>query len=135
MSVLRKINLNPLGKRTGDCVVRACALATGQSWDQTFTELCDTGFIRKEMPSWNPTWWAYLKRKGFRRRIIPDTCPDCYTVEDFAMDHPRGSYVLYIPESSAGSGHAVAVVNGRVCDTWDSTREIPLAYFERSVLI
>lgn len=51
------------------------------------------------------------------------------------MEHPHGSYVLYIPESSAGSGHAVAVKEGWVIDTWDSTNEIPLAYFERSVLI
>lgn len=135
MNVWKKLNVNPASKRTGDCVVRACAVAIGQSWDRTYRELCDMGFYRKEMPSWNSTWWAYLKRKGFRRRVIPDTCPDCYTVGDFAMEHPRGAYVLYIPESSEGSGHAVAVKEGWVIDTWDSTREIPLAYFERSVLI
>ena len=135
VNVWKKINVNPLGIRTGDCVVRACAVATGQSWDQTYRELCDMGFQRKEMPSWNPTWWAYLKAKGFRRKIIPDLCPECYTVGQFALDHPNGAFVLYIPESSVGSGHAVAVKNGMVWDTWNSTGEIPLAYFERSVLL
>ena len=134
MSVWKYLNLNPKGLHTGDCVVRACAAALGQSWKRTFTELCEVGFMRKELPSWNPTWWAYLKSKGMVRRIIPDSCPECYTVGDFARDHPSGSYVLYIPETSSGSGHAVAVVDGIVLDTWDCTREIPLAYFERSVL-
>lgn len=125
------LNLNPYGKRTGDCVVRACAFATGQSWDRTYTELCDEGFDRKEMPSWNPTWWNYLKHKGFSRHIIPDTCPDCYLVADFAEDHPRGVYVLFIPESSEGAGHAVVVANGDWFDTWDSGGEAPLAYWRK----
>lgn len=135
MRVWREINVNPLGKRTGDCVVRACALAMGQSWDRTYRELCNMGFDRKEMPSYNPTWWAYLKHKGFRRNIIPDSCPDCYTVGEFAIDHPRGTYILYIPHSAEGVGHAVAVKDGFVWDTWDSTSEVPLAYFERSALL
>lgn len=125
------LNLNPLGKLTGDCVVRACAFATDQTWDDTYDELCDMGFDRKEMPSWNSTWWAYLKAKGFTRHIIPDSCPDCYQVKDFAADHPSGTYVLYIPYSSEASGHAVAVQSGNWYDTWQSGFEMPLVYWEK----
>lgn len=126
-----KWNINPLKKRTGDCVVRACAYATGQSWDKTYWELADVGFEMAEMPSWNATWWDYLKHKGFTRHIIPDTCPFCYTVDDFCEDHPEGLYVLFIPYSSGGSGHVVAVDGGDVIDTWDSRYEIPLAYWQK----
>ena len=125
------LNLNPYGKLTGDCVVRACAFVTNQTWDETYTELCDMGFDRKEMPSWNSTWWAYLKSKGFRRYVIPDRCPDCYQVKDFAADHPTGTFVLFIPYSSESAGHAVAVENGNWYDTWQSGFEIPLVYWER----
>ena len=125
------LNLNPFGKHTGDCVVRACAFALNQSWDETYEELCDMGFDRKEMPSWNSTWWAYLKSKGFTRHIIPDSCPDCYQVKDFAADHLSGTYVLFIPYSSEASGHAVAVQSGNWYDTWQSGFEIPLVYWER----
>lgn len=126
-------NLNPLNRRTGDCVVRAIAFATGQSWDRTYWDLCDKGFLRAEMPSWNTTWWALLKDMGYKRYIIPDSCPDCYTVEDFCRDHPRGQYILFIPYSSQESGHVVAVADGDVYDSWDSSQEVPLAYWRKEV--
>ena len=124
-------NLNPDEKRTGYCVVRAISYATEQSWDQTYWDLAELGFMRAEMPSWNPTWFDYLKKKGYKRHIIPDTCPDCYTVDDFCRDHPSGKYVLFIPHSSEEAGHVVAVDRGNVYDTWDSTQEIPLVYWEK----
>ena len=127
----RYLNLNPRGIHTGDCVVRACAFATGQSWDQTYEELCDEGFERKEMPSWNSTWWAFLERRGFHRHIIPDRCPYCYTVADFAADHPYGTFVLFIP---GNVGHVVALDRGDWFDTWDSGQEIPLAYWQKGDL-
>jgi len=33
-----------------------------------------------DMPSANRVWMAYLKKIGFKKYLIPDTCPDCYTV-------------------------------------------------------
>ena len=116
-------NPNPDGNRVGDCVIRAMAAATGQDWDATFTGNALQAFIIKDMPSSNAVWRAYLRSRGFKRAIIPDTCPDCYTVNDFADEHPKGAFVL-------GTGsHAVAVVDGTVLDTWDSRNEIPIYYF------
>ena len=125
------LNLNPLEKHTGDCVVRALAFALKQSWDDTYMQLARKGYERAEMPSWNSAWWALLEDKNFKRHIIPDTCPNCYTVDDFCKDHPQGRFVLYIPHSSGQVGHVVAVEDGRVYDTWDSTKEVPLVYWER----
>ena len=124
-------NENPLSRNTGDCVVRAIAFASGRSWDDTYWSLAEAGFERGEMPSWNPTWWAYLKEHGFDRKIIPNSCPACYTVRDFTKDHPRGTFVLFIPHSSEGAGHVVAVKDGDYYDTWDSGDQVPLAYWER----
>ena len=76
-----------------------------------------------DMPSSNAVWGAYLRSKGFRREIIPDTCPECYTVADFAAEHPRGEYILAL------SGHVVCVEDGIIFDTWDSTGQIPLYYW------
>lgn len=130
---MKYLNMNPLGRRTGDCVVRAISLATDTDWDTTYWGLANKGFERAEMPSWNSTWWEYLKDLGFSRHIIPDTCPDCYTVGDFAEDHPSGTFILFIP-NSGGSGHVVAVRDGEVYDTWDSSREVPLAYWQKGAL-
>jgi hypothetical protein len=78
-----------------------------------------------DMPSSNAVWAAYLRHKGFKKRVIPDTCPECYTVKDFCEEHPQGRFVL-------GTGkHAVAVVDGICFDTWRSEGELPIYYFEK----
>lgn len=118
-------NPNPVGLKVGDCVVRALSKALGQDWEQTYIDLCVEGCLRCDMPSANAVWGAYLRRKGFEREIIPNTCPDCYTVEDFCADHPNGTYILAL------GGHVVSVVDGQYFDTWQSGREVPIYYWHR----
>lgn len=119
----KKFQNNPYGKRVGDCVVRAVSKATGMDWGQTYTQLAVQGYLMGDMPSSNAVWGAYLKSYGFLRETIPNTCPDCYTAEDFCKDHPRGVYVL-------GFGnHVATVIDGVIYDSWDSSKEIPVYYF------
>ena len=82
--------------------------------------------VMSDMPSSDRVWWKLLKMIGYDRVQIVDQCPDCYTVAEFAHDHPHGKYVLGPLE------HAVAVIDGNWYDTWDSGQTIPLYYFERS---
>lgn len=119
-------NANPAGNRVGDCTVRAIARAIGQDWESTYVGLALQGYKMHDMPSANHVWGAYLRSLGFDRHILPATCPDCYTVADFAADHPTGTYILAI------SGHVVCVEDGTWYDTWDSGGEIPLYYWERT---
>lgn len=110
---------NGTPRRVGDCVIRAIACATGMLWEDAYCAIAAQGFKDGDMPSSDSVWGAYLHSIGFRRFQIPDTCPDCYTVSDFAAEHPGGTYVI-------GTGkHAVAVVNGNYYDAWDSGTEIP----------
>lgn len=116
-------NPNPAGAHVEDCVIRAICAATGETWDDVYTELAAEGFNAKNMPSSNATWRGFLRKRGFQRAIIPNTCPDCYTVADFADEHPHGAYIL-------GTGsHAVTVVDGAVLDIWDSRGEVPIYYY------
>ena len=82
-----------------------------------------TGFLLGNMPSGDAVWSAVLRRHGFRRAIVPNTCPDCYTAEDFARDHPKGVFVL------AFGGHVATVRDGKIMDSWNSSQEIPQYYF------
>lgn len=116
-------NPNPLGKRVGDCVIRAVAKLTAQSWGKVYYGIAQAGFELCDMPSSNAVWAAYLKRQGFRRFVIPDTCPNCYTVRDFCLDNPRGKFLL------ATGSHVVTVVDGDYYDAWDSGDEIPIYYW------
>lgn len=120
-----KYNPNPRGKAVGDCTVRAIAKATGSDWEGAYIGLMLQGFLMADMPSANAITTAYLKGKGFRRRTIPDTCPECYTVRDFCEDHPKGTFVI-------GTGsHLTTVVDGCLWDSWDSRNETPVYYFEK----
>ena len=116
-------NPNPLNKIISDCVVRAIAIATSTTWERAYIDLCKQGLSMLDLPNANPVWGAYLKKHGFKREIIPNTCPDCYTIEDFCYDHPEGTYVL------GTGGHCVTVMDGNIYDTWDSSNEIPVYYF------
>ena len=78
-----------------------------------------------DMPSANAITTAYLKKNGFHRRTIPDDCPDCYTIADFCKDHPKGTYII-------GTGsHLTTVIDGDLWDSWDSSNECPVYYFEK----
>lgn len=83
------------------------------------------GFSMGDMPSSNSVWGAVLRQNGFQRSSIDNTCPDCYTAEDFCKDHPNGTFVL-------GFGnHVATVVDGDLYDSWDSSREIPQYFWHK----
>ena len=86
--MFQSYNPNPVRNLVGDCVIRAVAKLTDQTWDETYLDIALQGFLMKDMPSSNAVWNAYLINKGFNRYTIPNTCPDCYTVIDFCNDHP-----------------------------------------------
>ena len=122
-------NPNPIGNLTGDCVIRAICIAENKSWDEIFLDLMAKCFELKDMPSDNNVWNKYLQSIGYTRHIIPDTCPDCYTISDFTNDHPKGTYIL-------GTGtHVACVKDGNHYDTWDSAQKIPIYYWERENII
>ena len=118
-------NANPAGRNVGDCTVRAISKALGEDWEKCYSGMAVQGFVLCDMPSANHVWGAYLRSRGFHRHIIPDECPDCYTVRDFCRDHPEGMFILAL------SGHVVAVQDGDYYDTWDSGNEIPIYYWQR----
>ena len=120
-----KYNPNPLSKRAGDCVIRAVTKVMDIDWDKAYLGIVMKGYALKDMPSINHVWGQFLKENGFSRHAIPDSCPDCYTIADFANEHKTGKYIL------ATGSHVVAVVDGDYYDTWDSGEEVPMYYFKQ----
>lgn len=121
----KEYNPNPNKLRVGDCVIRAISKVLNQPWEKTYIDLCAYGLMYCDIPSANHVWGAYLRSKGFDRHIIPSSCPDCYTVRDFAEENPQGEYVCAI------SGHVVAVVDGNYYDTFDSGDMAPIYYWNK----
>ena len=118
-----QFNPNPIAARVGDCAVRATAKALGISWEEAYIELVLQGLIFADMPSANNVFGAVLRRNGFKRHTVPNECPDCYTVKDFAQEHPKGVYVIGL------NNHVVTMINGDWFDSWDSGEEIPVYYW------
>jgi hypothetical protein len=113
---------NPCGKSVGDCTVRALSKALNLKWEDAYLILVAEGLRACEMPSANAVWGEVLRRRGFKKRILPTTCPNCMTVRQFCEEYERGVYVI-------GTGnHAVAAIDGDYYDSWDSGNEV-VAYF------
>lgn len=119
-------NVNPISARVEDCAIRAVSVALDIPWDDAFDLIAYNAKAMGTVMHSDAAWGSVLRQHGFERAIIPNTCPDCYTIRDFCKDHPKGRYVV-------GTGtHAVAVVNGNYVDTFDSGNEIGV-YFWREV--
>ena len=118
-------NPNPAGRMVGDCAVRAIAAALNADWETAYTMICQNGFSMCDMPSSDSVWGARLRQNGFSRESIPNSCPDCYTAEDFCLDNRSGIYVLGF------GGHVATVKDGMLFDSWDSSKEVPQYFWYR----
>ena len=119
-----RCNPNPIGRETGDCVIRAVAIATDQSWRKTYRDLCLLGEIHGDLPNSNMIWGMYLRERGAKQFLLPETCPECITVRAFCERSPDGVYVI-------GTGtHAVCMIDGDWYDSWDSGECVPTVFWK-----
>lgn len=103
-----------------DCVTRAVAAAYGWTWERSYAALSIQGYKDGNNFALDSVWGAFLEYLGWTWHRIPDTCPRCYTTEDFAREHPEGIWIL-------GTGtHAVCVRDGMIWDSWHSENTVPL---------
>lgn len=121
----KRFNNNPVSEnaRVGDCAIRALSKALGISWEEAYAKACKNGYLMGDLPNSDNVWGSVLRKEGFKRKVIPNSCPDCFTISDFAHENPVGVYVL-------GTGsHAVTVIDGDWYDSWDSGCEVPIYYW------
>ena len=118
---------NPCGRRVGDCSVRAVSKALDMTWEAAYVSLCINGLQMGDMPSSDAVWGSVLRQQGYERRIISNTCPDCYDIIEFCKEFPTGTYVV------CTGGHVVTIVDGDYFDSWDSGTERPQYYWAKEV--
>ena len=118
-----KYNANPAGRRTSDCVIRAICIALNKPWLEVSDELY--GIARREysVTCDDNVWGRYLYSLGFEPFLLPFSCPECVTINEFTKYYPVGRYII-------GTGkHAVAIIDGNYYDSWDSGNEIPTFFW------
>lgn len=133
-------NENPKNRITGDCTFRAIATASGKAWETVVMEMaemsCRTGYAindKKGIEKYlNEQGWVKMKqpRKGDNTK---------YTGEEFCAVQKR--YLGYVADdvmtygacyddgivissniiADVGGHHIVAIIDGTVWDTWNST--------------
>lgn len=118
-------NPNPYNKAVGDCVVRALCKAFDEDWHTIYLQLVMHGYSLCDMPSSNAVWGQYLRDNGYKRYVIPSSCPGCYTIGDFCEDNPEGTFIV------CTGTHTVTIRDGCIFDSWDSSSESPVFYFRR----
>ena len=116
-------NPNPVARRVGDCAVRAVAKALDIDWETAYLMLVANGFAMGDVMNADSVWGATLRQHGFYREGIPNTCPDCYTVQDFISEHPDGTFVV------GTGGHCACIKNSVLYDTWNSLGENVIFYW------
>ena len=116
-------NPNPAARKVGDCSVRAIAKALNKDWETSFALLAKNAFQMCDMPSSDAVWGSVLRQHNYIKNVVPNSCPDCYTILEFCKEHPKGTFVV------GTGGHVVTVVDGDYYDSWDSGNEIPIYYW------
>lgn len=85
-----KFNINPKGMKASDCVIRAIAFATEQTWDQVYKDLCEIGFKLKRIPNEKKVYEKYLEKIGWTKNKQPrDYMNKKLTVDEFSKQFNR----------------------------------------------
>lgn len=118
-------NINPYGRKTGDCVIRAIAKAVydkktgmlGDPWKYAMDELCAVALETGYMISCPEGYSKLLERKGFKKYKQPRHEDGTkYTLKEFIAEHKHGVFLVNLPH------HLTCVKNGKCYDTWDWTK-------------
>ncbi len=124
-----RYNINPLGRRTGDCVYRALAVFLDISWRQAVNDLvhraADRGLTNFNYRS---TYNEFLKEKGFIRHRTPEKG---ITVEQFIdrFAEKDKTYILSCPRHLTIVHSDDANCIPYLVDTWDCRSRIVDGYW------
>ena len=114
-------NANPKNRFTTDCVVRAISTATKRPYEQVVRELADLQIATGYDTSAVECYGKYLESLGWIKHKQPrKTDGRKYTGKEFCKELWK-TYDYRRIVANLGGNHVVAIIEGAVNDTWDST--------------
>ena len=123
---MNKLNINPKGIKAGDCVIRAIAVATEQTWNKVYADLCKIGFKMKRMPNEKAVYEKYLNNLGWIKHKQPraTTYADGrkqgslkYTVDELCTELTWNKHI-----GGYSNKIIVSVANHLTCLEWDNVK-------------
>lgn len=114
---------NPVRTGAIDCSTRALTKALDISWERAYVMKSLNGFLMGNEGVADEVWGSILREHGFKRKLVPDSCPACYTVEEFCEDHPEGIFVV------KSEDHVATVRDGILYDSWPSQNKVVIYYW------
>lgn len=116
-----KLNLNPKGIKTGDCVVRAIAYATKKTWEEVYNDLCKIGFKLKRMPNEKQVFEKYLEQLGWKKQKQPRKYNgDKFTIREFLNEcYDTNSNTIIISCTNHLTCADINCDKSDIVDTWN----------------
>ena len=115
----RYFNANPHGKLTCDCTTRAISTAAEKPYNDVLVEMFSVQMETGYEYSSREAIAKYLQQLGWVKHKQPRKDNGTkYTGKEFCrkLADPKVNYIANI-----GGNHIVAIIGGKVNDTWDST--------------
>ena len=123
-TVFRYYNNNPHHKHTEDCVIRAIAAGTGDSWEDTARKLFEYMIKTGHMLNTPELYGEYLQSIGWVKQKQPmDSNKKKVKVKDF-VSQCDGCAIIHV-----GKTHVSYVSAGKVWDIWNCENEIVGVYW------
>lgn len=113
-------NANPKNNRTSDCVIRAIACVTDQSWETVFSDLAQLALKHSRAMNDPYVYDKYLRSLGFVKERQPGyTSPisgQKFKWQAFMWAHQNPSIKCV---AHVGGHHLTAIKDGKIWDIWD----------------
>lgn len=118
-------NVNPKGKHTDDCTIRALSLAMEKPYEDVYKELFMTSLKTGYFISAKENIAKYLKEEGWIKMPQPRSLNNkrmrasewCFN--RLSTITPKSDRII----ANLGQCHIAAIINCKVCDIWDSSIE------------
>ena len=123
-------NANASGRRTADCVKRSISTAFHRDYNQVSKDLiAKMKELRRD--KWNiaPVYGKVIADYGGSKYITLDG--EFPYLEDFVDNTlgDTGTYLVITGGTKRHSDHIVAVIDGEIYDTWNSTKQYVFGYY------
>ena len=116
MLTFKNYNVNPKGKRVGDCTIRAIAYASSQSWEKVHEDLFKIAMKEKCVVNEKRCEEKYLDQLGFIKMKQPrkrDNTKYLVRELDKLIDTNRYDVIVSV------ANHLTCVDGNNIIDIWD----------------